>query len=189
MQIEWENKESVVAAVNRWPEIFRSEIKRFLRASGQIAASRSAELAPVGTGTGPAGHLSNSIQVGQPVATGSNWTILYGTPAAYGETIEMGRRPGSRRPPIQAIATWVWYKRFLFPSVETQEDAKRLAYPIARAIGDHGFRTAWAGLGKGWKFLERGGKQSLPQIKALGAKMRQRIEHRCTEDQGSGGHK
>lgn len=51
----------------------------------------------------------------------------------YAGVIEFGRRPGSRVPPIKAIAKWAQRKLGL-----TEEEAKQAAYPIAKSIARKG---------------------------------------------------
>jgi hypothetical protein len=178
-RIEWTNKDAVMAAVDRWPQIFEEEITSTLRLAAELLRSTTVELTPVGGGSGPHGHLSNSIQVGEPQPHPHGWKIEYGSPAEYGEVIEYGRKPGSRMPPIDAIAVWVWERRNLFSGINSPEDAKKIAFPIARNIGKKGFSSAPDGKGKGWGMFEKSKEQNTDKIQRLMDACRDRISRRC----------
>ncbi len=177
----WADVSELKMALKKWPHIFGEEFATGLELIAEIAVGETVELAPHGSGAGPWGHLSNSIQRGEPVPTGSGWQIAYGTPAEYGEVMEHGRKPGSRMPPIEAIANWVWDKRYIFPDVQTEEDAVAVAFPIARAIAKKGFSSASEGSGKGWKMFEKGMKATMPQAEKILIQVRDRIAQRCME--------
>lgn len=53
--------------------------------------------------------------------------------SGHGDIIEKGRRKGRRQPPSKVVARWAERKLGLSP-----EEAKRAAYPIARAIARRG---------------------------------------------------
>jgi len=154
--IKWEDKEALLSTIRKFPDVFAEGFQAILIAVVEVANSKASELAPVGGGGGPGGHLANSFGHGEPYPTTTGWAIDFGTPVEYGEVIENGRSPGSTPPPIREIAQWIWETRYRFPSVKTEDDAIALAYPIARSIGKKGFSTAPDGPGKGWGMLAKG---------------------------------
>lgn len=64
--------------------------------------------------------------------------------APHAGVIEDGRRPGSRIPPVDAIATWLFRKGILkggkrrIISEDAWEEAKQVAWIVARAIAKRG---------------------------------------------------
>lgn len=187
MKIEFANKASILAAVKAVPDIFVEEFRLGLMVAGDLLVASVVEKTPVGGGSGPWGHLSNSIQAGEPFPTPRGYAVQIGTPAGYAEVIEAGRTPGGPMPPISAIAVWVWERQHLFGGdVKTKEDAKRLAYPIAKSIAKHGFKTAAQGIGTGWAMFERALKEDNEQIMHMFAEMKRRIEVRATEAMNGG---
>ncbi len=179
--IDWTNKQEVLIGLDRWPDIFADGFRSILSALGELAASKAAELAPVGAGSSPTGHLSNSIQSGEPYPYRTGWAVDFGTPAVYGAVIEYGRRPGSRMPPIQAIADWVWQTRHRFPEVQDEDDARRIAYPIAKAIAKKGFANAPDGPGKGWGMRRRGGEYAISKSDIIIEQGKAWISRKCEE--------
>lgn len=182
--IDWTNKASVLSAVESWLDIFAEEIQDGLKLAAEILVGEAQTNTPEGTGAGPTGHLANSIQAGEPAPAPTGWYIQWGTPAEYGEVIECGRTPGSRMPPVRAIAAWVWGKRYEFDDVETEEDAMEIAFRIAKSIAAKGFTTAPDGPGKGWGMFEKAIAAGEPKIAGIMDMVRGRIEARCTEALG-----
>lgn len=182
MKIDWKNRESVLAAVKRYPAIFYDEYRVGLMAMGDLLVASVVEKTPVGGGSSPTGHLSNSIQAGEPKPSRNGMAIQIGTPAEYAEVIEHGRTPGQQMPPVEDIAVWVWERKHLFgDDVKTEKDAMRIAYPIALSIARNGFKTAAEGEGQGWGMFGRAMKEDMAQLEAMGDEMKERIERRCTE--------
>jgi hypothetical protein len=179
--IDWSNEKQVRAAVKRFPEIFEVEIRRGLVGMSDLLVGTIVELTPSGVGDGAWGHLSNSIQGGEPVRTQQGWKVEIGSPAEYVDVIEHGRTPGATPPPVDPIAKWVWGRRYLFPEVKTEEDALKIAYPIAKAIGKRGFASAAQGQGKGWGMFAEAVKKDMTQINQLAAAIRERIAMLCTK--------
>lgn len=173
--IKWSNEASVKAAVQKFPAIFRQEYRTFLRLIAEMLVAETAELAPVGGGYSPTGHLANSISAGEPYVVTHGMRVKYGTPAEYAETIELGRSPGSTPPPAAAIEEWLEAVAYRFPDIKTARQRKSAAFAIARAIGKHGFK----GRPKGWGMFTRGQQNVLPKIGPPLAHMRNRIETRC----------
>lgn len=90
------------------------------------------------------------LNLGGAVATGAyrkNWRaqeatlnaqrgVLVFNTVKYAPNVEQGRGAGKRMPPRDAIAKWAMVKFGVTPS-----HAKRIAFPIARAIGRRGLRA------------------------------------------------
>ncbi len=182
--IKWTNRTSILNAMEAFPEIFNEEFYSFLNLVGELLVSSIVSFTPVGTGASPTGHLSNSITHGEPKRTNVGWKMAVGSPAEYGEVVEHGRRPGGRMPPIHAITAWVWGKRHLFPEVQTEKDAKKLAFPIARSIAKKGYSTAADGQGQGWGMFEKGLKADEGRINMALDELRSRINFRCNDRMG-----
>lgn len=68
--------------------------------------------------------------------TAEGVTIFNNTP--YASVIEAGRRKGSKMPPINLIAEWVRRK-----GIGTKEEAKGIAFVIARSIARKGTPGKW----------------------------------------------
>lgn len=72
-----------------------------------------------------------------------NGATMYNS-APHAGVIELGRRPGQRPPPLQAIIAWVFRKGLVksssrsFASNRQYAAARALAYVIARSIGRRG---------------------------------------------------
>lgn len=169
---KWTNKASLLAAIKRWPDIFEEEFQSAIVIIAELLRGAAVELTPSGGGSGPLGHLGNSIQVGHPVATPTGHQITYGTAAEYADVVEHGRKAGGPMPPLEAIAQWIWETRQNFPDVKTEKDALHLAFPIARAIAKNGTEGA--------HMFEQAEEQEKDAIFAVTRDMKQRIEDRCT---------
>ena len=123
-----------------YPGIFMEETERVLLL---ITARLEADVVQ-GTprGVGGAAGLAGSI-FGEVQHSGVSVRGIVGTPVAYGDVVELGRRPGSF-PPVAPIALWA--ERKLGVSATEAESA---AFLIARKIfhrgteGAYMFRNAW----------------------------------------------
>ena len=125
------NQSSLQALSRDYPVVVREEVKRAL---GEILArfeKRVLELTPRGVG-GEAG-LAGSIH-GEVAEYGEGFRATEGTPLEYGEVVELGRRPGKRRPPIEPLMLWLMRKHGL-----PEEEAKQAAFGLAINIGKFGF--------------------------------------------------
>ena len=180
MKIRWENQRSVLRAVDQFEDIFYQEFSDALMLIGELYVTEIVSHTPVGGGSGPDGHLATSFQVGLPVNTAAGMRTHIGSPAEHGEVIDQGRAPGSTPPPVDAIAVWVWDVRHRFPEVQTEEDARRIAFPIARAIGRHGFSTAADGPGLGWGMIAKALASDLEAVGQVLEVAKERIEMRCS---------
>lgn len=168
-------------ALKRCPGIFAEEYQDLLQLIAELVVSEAVEVTPSGTGSGPWGHLANSIQAGSPVTTVKGWEITIGTPAEYATVIEEGRKPGGPMPPISAIHDWVWQRRFLFDDIATEEDALHVAFAVAKNIAKNGFKTAADGEGKGWGMMDKAIAAVTPSVAGLTRAAKDRISTRCTE--------
>jgi len=125
------------------------------------AAMQSSQVIPADTGA-----LAASIPV---TIEATPRQARIGTPLIYGLVMEKGRRPGQRRPPIDAILPWV--RRKLRPKPEplkTKRKAKlkgwarranrlaaaerSVAFLVARKIGDQGIKIPLVADGRGGMF-------------------------------------
>lgn len=189
VSIVFKNQATVRAAFRRFPQIFESEILAALELAAMVLVGRTAELAPKGTGEG-GGNLYSSIAHDPPHAFGASWRVTYGTALAHGEVIEYGRRPGATRPPTLEIARWIWLKRSNFPGVETEEDAQRVAFVVARNIGKHGFRsgpkTGREG-GTAWGMFEQAREEKKDEVREILRQARHRIARRVNAELASSG--
>ena len=118
--------------------------KRALAASAQagvpLMVQRTAEAPPSdpgGKGTGGAFNTGRFSGAWDATAIPEGGLIFNRTP--YGPVIEHGRRVGARQPPfkvpLDVIARWAQRRLGL-----SYEEAKRAAYPIARAISKRGLK-------------------------------------------------
>lgn len=99
-----------------------------------------APLTPVGVTS-----LLRGSWIADPViANGASLVGVLGNPQSYAEVMEEGRRPGSRMPPPDAIASWVATK--LGPDVDP--------FVVARSIGRKGI--------KGKRMLQKAQMATLP---------------------------
>lgn len=150
--IDWTNADLVANTIETWLEVFDDQVEQWLMLVGEQLRATAVETLPVGTGDSQWGHISNAVGVSPPRREWRSWRLEWGLPVGhtYGTVIEYGRAPGSRMPPVNAIAEWIWGKRHIFTEVKTEKQALRLAFPIARHIAKYGFSTAPDGEGKGW---------------------------------------
>jgi len=83
------------------------------------------------------GNLKNSYQVrfqGRPTR------VRIVSPLAYANVMELGRRPGSRRPPPGPIRAWVRQKLRV-----AANRVNAVAFLVARKIGERGIKIKGAG--------------------------------------------
>jgi len=85
-------------------------------------------------GAGPV-NLRDTI-FGKVVKYGKSITGIVGTPAVYGEAVEVGTRP--HFPPIGPIQHWVQNKL----GIEDEKKSRSVAFAIARKISKHGTKGA-----------------------------------------------
>jgi len=99
----------------------------------QRLTDRAAPANPGGTGTGGAVNSGHFRRAWNASALPDGAELFNDAP--YAGVIEGGRRPGTRFPPVEAIARWVQRRLGL-----SESDAKAAAYVIARAISKRGLR-------------------------------------------------
>lgn len=131
MTVDLRGFEGVLRLARRYPEIFREEALAVMNAIDARVVKEVVEKAP--RGVGGAGGLAGSIH-GQIIEMGDGFMDRIGTPLEYGAVIELGRRPGKKRPPIAPIELWARRKLGLPP-----DKAKRAAWAISRVIARRGF--------------------------------------------------
>jgi len=152
------------ALAAQFPDVVREETETVLK----IVVARLEKDVEEGTpaGVGGVSGLRGSIH-GQVVNYGGSLAGIVGTPLAHGEVIELGRRPGKRRPPVEALIPWV---RSII-GITDEKEQRGVAFAIARKIGAEGFKGAHM-FGKAW------GKD-LPWVQAMlytiGARVAKRL--------------
>jgi len=82
---------------------------------------------------GNPGYLSSWFA--SPQQRGLKYGVLVANKSSYAGVIEYGRRPGSKRPPVEAIARWA-QRKFSMPYPQ----ARRVSFAIARSIGRRGIK-------------------------------------------------
>jgi hypothetical protein len=105
------------------------------------------------------GHLAQSIgarveRVTAGTRVGWTGTVASRLKSVYPLVMERGRAPGSRMPPVEAIAFWAQRKLRL-----SVVEARRAAFLIARAIARKGIRAR--------RYFERGGAAALPTVRII----------------------
>lgn len=153
----------------RYPAAYQREVVTVLDLVTRRLESAVAEKTPKGVG-GAAG-LAGSI-FGEVKALGSTITGVVGTPFAYAKVIELGRKPGSKMPPIAPIALWAQRKLGL-----DEEMARGIAFGIARNIARRGFK----GHPDGWRMFEKTFNELEPWIGQMMATLPARIAARVKE--------
>jgi len=117
-----------------YPEIVRQETRAVLLLITARMEKGVVEKTP--RGVGAAGGLAGSIH-GEVVPYGGGFASITGTPLhGQGETIELGRRPGKRQPPIEPLALWFMRKHGL-----DEDEARHAAFGLAKNIAKWGFLT------------------------------------------------
>jgi hypothetical protein len=111
----------------------RGALKGAMRAVGtlQRATSKAPPANPSGKGKGGAVN-TGAYKRGWKWAKEPDGASVYNA-MAYASIIENGRRKNSRRPPLDVIARWAQRKLGL-----SVREARRAAFPIARAIAKRG---------------------------------------------------
>lgn len=84
------------------------------------------------------GALRGSIARGEPIRRGAALEGIVGTPLVYGLPVELGRRPGGKMPPVDAILFWVIRKQLV-----SRAEAPDFAWAIAKKIARDGTEGAF----------------------------------------------
>jgi len=130
--------------VKKFPQVAVEETDQVMKIIIARLEKDVVEGAPVGVGGG--GGLRGSI-TGKVAQYGRRVVGTVGTALAYGEVVEMGRKPGSF-PPVAPIELWARRKLKV-----TKEDSRSVAYAIAMKIYRKGFKGAHM-FGGAWKANE-----------------------------------
>ena len=141
----------------QFPEVVREETDHVLDIIVPRLEKDVNEKTPKGVG-GAAG-LAGSIH-GEVVSYGASLAGVVGTPLEYGEVVEMGRRPGKRMPPVEALIPWV---RSILGITEEKEQ-RGVAFVIARKISIEGFEGAHM-FGETWEKDKRWVQEMLYTIR------------------------
>ena len=123
------------------PELVAEEMGLAVREASLLLEREVRERTPVGVGGG--GGLAGSIGARDPeVVPGEGGVGVVGTALRYAVPVELGRRPGGRQPPVQALADWAQARLGV-----SAEESRGVAWAIARRIalegteGAHMFRA------------------------------------------------
>ena len=186
LTINWQNEGSVLRAFAQFPGIFDAEIRTALEIAASVVVGAVRENTPSGDGT-----LSSLIDHSPVQRSTTGYQVDIGDPTEYGETIEYGRKPGSRMPPVFALTNnfeqldqWVWAHRQYFDDIEDEADAASVAYLIARKIATRGFANPPDGPGKGWGMYQKAaaaGGAAERQVEQIMESARGRIARRCEQ--------
>ncbi len=127
----------------RFPERVKEESESVLRIIVSRLESEIVSNTPKGVGGGAG--LAGSI-AGEVFVYGKSVKGVVGTPFAYGEVIEVGRKPGSM-PPTAPIELWARRKLGL-DADEAKDAAQAIAWKIKHhgTEGAHMFENAWTNL-------------------------------------------
>lgn len=121
------------------PKALRSHIVKGIRVGANRAigiAQAAGDRAIAASANGkPGANDTGKYRRSWKVVNVSDGAILMNT-ASYADIIRKGRRAGSRMPPLKVIAKFAQRKLGL-----SAKEAKRAAYPIARAIARRGLRA------------------------------------------------
>ena len=173
--IEWKNKESVISHLRGMNRVFREELELAMDLSAEILVGATIEGTPVADGI-----LASSIHHSGVIQDAGGMRVEIGDSTPYGEVIAKGRKPGSRMPPVEALIGWVWSHRTYFDDVETESDAKGIAFLIARNIARRGFASAPDGEGKGWDMYAKALEAKEDEIMAIFERAKRRIGTRLS---------
>lgn len=123
--------EELIKVFNKYPDIFRDEIKTFYETAGLDIASNAKAEAPVFMGA-----LRASITHETTISGRQSFVkIAPSLSGIYPSVMEFGRRPGAKPPPPAALIRWV---HLVIAPGESQE--ARVAYLISRSIGRKGIK-------------------------------------------------
>jgi hypothetical protein len=98
-----------------------------------VDSTRTAPSAAPGHAPYPGGAVNTGAYLRSWKASATERGAIIQNIQPYSGVIEFGRRAGSRFPPPDAIKRWAQRRLQL-----SEDDAKRIAYPIARAIAKRG---------------------------------------------------
>ena len=148
--------QDVTDDIERFPQSVSRELTVAMEAALQLLEGQVKARTPVNTDK-LAGSINHQIISPFPNLIGS-----VGAPGPYALVIEKGRRPGARRPPVDAIRMWVVRKLGL-----AGDEADSAAEAIAWHIHHHGFSAKGDVGPRGARMFEEGLKTSEPHINTL----------------------
>lgn len=137
----------LVADLKTWQEEKIARLQQAVRDTAHDVERSAKQYAPLDTGTGIRGTIRSEFDsdgLGARVGPRASW-------AAY--IMEVGRRPGSRMPPVEALVPWVQrHGRVASSSLKTRKTRTRqiynsaaeirgVAYLIARSIAKKGIKA------------------------------------------------
>jgi len=103
----------VIDNLNRLPAVMAAETRRAMTESLLLIEADARRLAPRDVGR-LAGSITHRIE-----GNGINLTGRIGPSTNYAATMEFGRRPGARMPPVEALVPWV-QRHWVTPLVDRQ---------------------------------------------------------------------
>lgn len=139
IEIDRRSADRLRAALRRAPRAVAEALLDGAAEAGQRAKAEIIDRTPKGA----TGTLSRSWRVGQPRIHRGYVLLAVTTPVAYAEQVEEGRPPG-KFPPLEAIADWAYQALGL-----DRAEARKAAFPIARAIATRGTRKPPARMVRG----------------------------------------
>ena len=156
LDIDLSDINEAVADLETFPLDLSRELTLAMNLSLEFVKGQVAVRTPVNAGT-----LRDSLNH-QIVSPFPNLVGAVGSPLQYAETIEKGRRPGSKMPPVDAIALWAVRKLGLSP-----EEAEGAAWAIAKHIAKHGFSPRGEVGPTGKKMFKEGYEAATPHVNQL----------------------
>lgn len=145
----------------QFDSVLSNEARRTMQQSVDVVEAQVSAYTPVNTGTLRAGTTTDIF------GSGVDLKGVISNPLFYAAPVEYGRKPG-RMPPVEAIQLWVIRK-----GIASSDNAKSVAFLIARAIGKRGTKGAF--------MFKRGYQAALPTVKALWNDLPRRVVKRLTE--------
>lgn len=118
------------------PELVAEEMTTAVTEASLLLEREVRERTPIGIGGG--GGLAGSIGARDPeVVPGEGVVGVVGTSLRYAVPVELGRRPGQRMPPVQALQDWAEVRLGV-----SSEESRGVAWAIARRIAVEGTEGA-----------------------------------------------
>lgn len=150
------NSRSPLLTDPRIGERFDAEISAALSELGAVGQRLVVARVPRGVTDGLRGSITLDLR-GVPARR----EAVVSSSLFYAPIVEVGRRPG-KRPPVEALVTWVTRKLGVAPG-----EAARVAFLVSRKIGARGYA--------GYHMFERAAQQLVPIAQARFAQLEQRL--------------
>ena len=132
--------------------IIAERIAEFVSEATALLETNVKSLTPVGvygSQGGLLGSISGEVQRGTSITRG-----IVGSPSAYADVIESGRRPGAAMPPQGSLVRWI---EVILGADENY--AKKIEFVVRRKIAQKGFPGAF--------MFEQGFEKSIPAIENM----------------------